>query len=304
MNIKQNNNFGMIRTVDAVCVAKASVIAQVKAFEKSHTALKAKMGEILVTARERKLVLTGITDDKQTKKKELAILGNIVAGVVKGYANTVGDKKLAAEVNFSESGLLADKDEEILINADIIFTRATKFKIELVDYGITPELLDGFEALIGDFSDKKPAPTNAKNTKEVLTVKLDLLFDEANDILKLQMDNTGKIFKTLNTEFYDLYKASRKIINRGHRKADNGLIKGVVKNVKNEFLVDVLVQLIPENVLVLSNEKGEFEFDDLGTDKYSLKFSKEGLDNVEMKEVELKKGEEKMVEVIMNAIVA
>lgn len=303
MNNKQNNMFGMYRTVDAVCVTNASVIAQVKAFEKSHSALKAKMGEILVTARQRKLILTGIADDKQTKKRALARLGNIVAGVVKGYANTINNKQLAAEVNFNESSLMGDKDEEILINCNIIFIRATDFKTELADYGLNQDLLDGLEAVIDDFSDKKPAPANAKNTKEMLTAKLESLFDEANDILKLQMDNTGKIFQTLAPEFFSLYKSSRKIVDRGRRKAENGLIKGVVKNKKNEFLADVLVQLIPENVLVLSNENGEFEFDDIAANTYAVKLTKQGLEDLTVQNITLKKGEEKALDLVMNEVV-
>lgn len=69
-------------------------------------------------------------------------------------------------------------------------------------------------------------------------------------------------------------------------------------------MTDVLVQLSIANVLVLSNENGEFEFDDLGADKYNIKCTKEGYEGITLKDLELKKGEEKMVEVVMNAIVA
>ncbi len=142
-----------------------------------------------------------------------------------------------------------------------------------------------------------------KNTKEMLTAKLESLFEEANNILKLQMDNTGKIFKTLAPEFYSLYKASRKVVDRGRRKVENGLIKGLVKNKKNEFLVDVLVQLIPDNVLVLSNENGEFEFDDIAVNTYTLKLTKQGLEDLMVQNITLKKGEEKVLDLVMNEVV-
>ena len=113
------------------------------------------------------------------------------------------------------------------------------------------------------------------------------------------MDNSSKMFKLLDADFYDLYKGARKIIDRGRRAANTGLLNGVVmgKNTaadtENVPLEDVLLHLIELNLVVVSNEKGEFDFDDIEAGTYTLKVSKQGYKDEIIKEVKIDKGEER-----------
>jgi len=305
MNNKQNNLMSMYRTVVAVCLANVAALAKVKAFSTAFEFLRAKLTEILLTAQERELVLTGIAEDKQIQKRNLAKLGATIAAVVKGYAHTNGDMKLAAEVDFSESALFNEKDEDILISTKIIQKRATELLTKLADYGIDKTMLDLFASEIEKFSAKKPAPATAISNKELLTNKLDNLFDEANTILKEQMDTTGKIYSSIDPNFYELYKISRKIIDRGGRKTHEGVLKGTVvgklnaQDTENGSLADVLVQNIELNIIVTSDEKGAFDFGDVAAGKYTLKLSKQGYLDLLLKDIEVKKGEDKMVDALM-----
>ena len=295
----------MYRTVNAVCMANGLSLAKVKAFDDAFNLLKAKLNEILATANQHKEVLTGIAEDKQVQKRELAKMAAMIAGVVKGFALTNSNLQLAAEVSFSESGLANMKEEDLLSNAKNIHGKATGNLAALGDFGINQTLLDQFDTTITAFADIKPAPASAKVTKEALTDKLNVLFDEANLILKEQMDNTGKIFGVLDANFYELYKGSRKIIDRGGRLENNGLLKGTVKgklamtDSENMPLADVLLQLIELNLVVVSNEQGVFDFDDLAAGKYTLKVSKQGYADVIMKELEIKKGEDKVLDLVL-----
>jgi hypothetical protein len=120
-----------------------------------------------------------------------------------------------------------------------------------------------------------------------------------NEILKEQIDNSSKMFKLLDANFYDLYKGSRKIIDRGRRAANTGILKGVIMGKKtavdaeNEAIADALLQLIELNLVVVSNEKGGFDFDDIETGTYKLKVSKQGYKDEIIKEIVIKKGEER-----------
>ena len=126
-----------------------------------------------------------------------------------------------------------------------------------------------------------------------------------NEILKEQMDNSSKMFKLLDADFYDLYKGSRKIIDRGRRAANTGLLNGVVMGKKtvtdteNVPLEDVLLHLIELNLVVVSNEKGEFDFDDIDTGTYTIKASKQGFKDEIIKEVKIDKGEENVLPITL-----
>lgn len=305
MNNRQNNLLSMYRTVNAVCMANGLSLAKVKAFDDAFNLLKAKLAEILAVANQQMEVLTGIAEDKQVQKRELAKIAAMIAGVVKGFALGNSNLQLAAEVNFSESGLASMKEEDLLSNAKNIHGKATGNLIALGDFGINQTLLDQLDTSITAFADIKPAPASAKVTKEALTDKLNVLFDEANVILKEQMDNTGKIFSVLDANFYELYKGSRKIIDRGGRTVNTGLLKGTVKgklamtDIENMPLADVLLQLIELNLVVVSNVQGVFDFGDLDAGKYTLKASKQGYADVIMQELEIIKGEDKVLDLVL-----
>ena len=68
---------------------------------------------------------------------------------------------------------------------------------------------------------------------------------------------------------------------------------------ENMPLADVLLQLIELNLVVVSNEQGVFDFDDLAAGKYTLKVSKQGYADVIMKELEIKKGEDKVLDLVL-----
>lgn len=299
MNNNQNNTVSMFRTVVSVCGANAGAVGKIKAFEASLGFFEEKIKEILNTAREQELVITGIAEDKEVQKRGLAFTGAIIGGAVKSFALTNKNLALAAEVNFSESALYKMKEEDLIFNTQIIHKKALDNMGTLADYGINKLVLDNFNLQITNFGNKKPEPASAKVTKEMLTDKLADLIDDASEILKEQMDNSSKMFKLLDPNFYDLYKGARKIIDRGRRAANTGILKGVIMGKKtaadteNEAIADALLHLIELNLVVVSNEKGEFDFDDIETGTYTIKVSKQGYKDEILKDVEIKKGEER-----------
>jgi hypothetical protein len=142
MNNKQNNLLSMYRTVVSIVKANATEVAKVGAFESSFNDFESKVTAIINTAQQRDMVLTGITGDKTAKKRELAQMTATIATVVKGYAKTVGNKKLADQMDFSESGLFKLKDEDLITNATNIYNGANEVLLELVNYNITKQTLD------------------------------------------------------------------------------------------------------------------------------------------------------------------
>lgn len=280
-------------------------LAKVKAFEEAYKLLMAKLAEILATANQQKEVITGITEEKQAQKRELAKLAAVIASVIKGYALTNKNLKLAAEVNFNESSLVTMKEEDLLSNTRNIHGKAAANLVAMADFGLNQAMLDQLDTYITDFATKKPEPATAKVNKEALTDKLNVLFDETNAILKEKMDTTGRIFSIVDADFFKLYQGSRKIIDRRGKTVNTGLLKGTVmgklaiNDKENNPLTNVVLQLIEPNLVVVTDEKGVFDFDDLDAGKYTLKVSKQGYADLILKDIEIKKGEDKVMDLVM-----
>lgn len=295
----------MYRTVIAVCMANLLSLAKVKAFEEAYKLLKAKLAEILATANQQKEVIMGITEEKQAQKRELAKLAAVIASVIKGYALTNKNLKLAAEVNFNESSLVTMKEEDLLSNTRNIHGKAAANLVAMADFGLNQAMLDQLDTYITDFATKKPEPATAKVNKEALTDKLNVLFDETNAILKEKMDTTGRIFSIVDADFFKLYQGSRKIIDRRGKTVNTGLLKGTVmgklaiNDKENNLLANAVLQLIEPNLVVVTDEKGVFDFDDLDAGTYTLKVSKQGYADLIVKDIEIKKGEDKVLELVM-----
>lgn len=306
MNNKQNNLLSMYRTVVSIVKANATEVAKVGAFESSFNVFESKVTAIINTAQQRDMVLTGITGDKTAKKRELAQMTATIATVVKGYAKTVGNKKLADQMDFSESELFKLKDEDLITNATNIYNSANEVLLDLVNYNITEQTLDALLGNITVFSLKKPAPTVAISLKESLTAQLEQLFAEANAILKDQMDNTSKMFVTYSPSFYALYSEARKIIDRGKGKGAGNALKGVVKTMLADGTLDVvtdaLVQLVEKKMVAVTDGKGAFNFGNVTPAMYTLKAIKKGYNETEMGQVEVIKGVDKVVDLVLAKI--
>jgi len=305
MNNRHNNYFSMFRTVIMVCLAHKAALAKVKAFDDALKLLIAKLAEIKLVAAQQKVVLTGIADDKHAQKKALAKMGSIIAASVKGYAHKAGNLQLVSEVKFSESALASMKEEDLILTSENIHKKAFDNLAVLIDHGIDAALLTQFETMTTAFADKKPEPAAAKVNKETLTDKLEVLYDDANNIIKKQMDNNSKIFQLLDPDFYELYKGARKIIDRRGKITNPGSLKGTVtgildSNVKeNQPLDEVLLHLIEPNLVIVTNENGLYDFEEIEAGKYTLKVIKQGFIDQIIKDLEIKNGEDKVLDLVL-----
>jgi len=163
--------------------------------------------------------LTGITVDKETDLNKLIQMTTAIAGAVYSYAFSKEDHALMAKVNYKSSHIRRINQSEILAVAGVVIGEARLIPgVEIAAEGISDQELSTFEDLISRFKTIKSANREAVIDRSGTTLKINELFQEASTLLKVKLDRLAIQFKTKDPDFYQKYKASRKVLTRDKKK--------------------------------------------------------------------------------------
>lgn len=304
MNYRQENTLTMFNTVVAVCDQNSAVIATIPALDTAYTTFKTQCGFINDVSLEQLLQIKGETVEKAKLKNALALRASIVSRVVRAYAISINDSVLRNEVDYTESVLAKQRDITIQLNAQIIFDRANTHLVALASFGITAGVMTDLTTAISDYQAHLSSPTVARDKRAGATTELDEKIGMANDILRFQMDDTMQILRLPEAKFFRLYTNARKIYDlHGKGSANLGSIKGVVKDLATNLVIDgALIELLDSDIVTSSDAFGEFVMD-LVPDTYSIRVSKDGYSDVEINDIVVVKGEDNVVSVLMEVLV-
>jgi hypothetical protein len=280
------------------------LITPITALNTVYSSFKTKVAVIYTTVKQQELQLTGVAEDKLVLRRNLAHIGNIVGMVVKAFAVSRNDNTLKAEVDFSESDLFKSRDETIINNCQTIYDRANTNLAQLGVFGITAAVMTSLQNALTSFRAKAASPTVARDIRAVATENLAIQLDEANTLLREQMDNNMKIFQLSNPDFWKLYRNARRIIDLGAgRSAGYGSIKGVVKETATGLVIEgALIELLDTDAVTSSDALGEFTID-AEPNTYSIRVSKDDYEEVEVHDIVVLKGEDVVVNVLLEILV-
>ncbi|HUM51548.1 MAG TPA: carboxypeptidase-like regulatory domain-containing protein [Chitinophagales bacterium] len=304
MKGKQENTLTMFDTIIAVLALNLPLITAIPALLAKFNLFKTLTEEINDIVLAQILQIEGRTEDKNAAKEKLALHANVVAEVVKSFAMDTNNDVLKVEVDYSETDLIRLRDIMIQQVAQIIYTRANTNIVALADYGITTQIMDDLLDAITKYQSKLPTPTVARDMREVATTELKEKIKEANDLLRFNMDSGMGVFKLTNLHFYRLYKNARSIIDlHGSATDTTGVVKGVVKDVATGLIITGAVIEVIDNLDVVSSDVlGEFELN-LEPGTYSIRVNKDGYSEFEQSDIVVVKGEEVVVNVMLEAMV-
>jgi len=82
----------------------------------------------------------------------------------------------------------------------------------LAEFGVTPDVITELTTSMDDFNTLIGKPRTILSQKYAALGNIEELFDEGNQILKLNLDNTMLIYRETQTEFYQGYQNARNII--------------------------------------------------------------------------------------------
>lgn len=215
------NIYSMLITVYTVCTNFSGVWGAVAAFASNVTKLKNKIDEIELIKEAQETDITGWAMDKKAKKLDIVKKAMVMAGGTKAYGLANANNVLVQEVSYTRSELKNARDTDFITKVRVIFSKAKDNKVALVEYGITDAMITAFDTLIAEYEVMVQDPRTKIAERKSSTQQLDVLMDEAEDIVEI-MDGMVEQFAETNPDFYNSYKAARIIVDVGirHKKPE------------------------------------------------------------------------------------
>lgn len=215
MTNTQHNQLDMFRTVSAHASNNQAITNTVVAFANGIAALNTKIAAIQQTSGEQAQSISGVTTDKSVLQDALCEITFSVIAPVKAYAIVNNNNTLAEQMNYSLTDLKAIQDDEIGQIAQSLLNIVNPLVPALADYGITPAIINTWQAAINNYIPSIAKPRIAITHRASLTEDLKTLFSEANAILKKILDPLTINFKTTSPHFYTDYLNARIIVDAG-----------------------------------------------------------------------------------------
>jgi hypothetical protein len=215
LHLNQLNTFeGVDKTLDKYQESWMSVLV----IGEVVTEYKGILGQIRTTSADRSVTTTGLTKTKSEKRAwmiektvELASLGFV-------YAERQKDQTLKAMFNYTKSDLVNLADNAVVDQCTAIYNQLNKLSPSLSPYGITATDLEEWHASICSFKNTIGEKGSTKGTRSANTQRQNMLFKQANSLLKNQLDKLMVRYKKTNPDFYNAYVSARVVADLGGGK--------------------------------------------------------------------------------------
>jgi len=216
----EENKFSMYRAVNSVLNENQLTVATMPALDNAKTSFATLIASINEKDNTFKTTAAGKTDVKKSVKEDLLNVLVPCTNALFAYASkaNIADLKANTKVSISKYQLMRDND---LINkARSIHDLLNSNLRLLADYGITAlkvtELNDKLNGYINAIGNQDISHASKSAARQSLSE----LFDQADAVLKNEIDSLMESFKTSNEVFYNKYWSARVIKDLGLRHED------------------------------------------------------------------------------------
>jgi Carboxypeptidase regulatory-like domain len=288
MDSLQQAKFNMYGAVKTHCDNNAAVVALIPAFDNAFKDFKAKIIEIVVADQQKNTDLTGITADKAQSKQALCQQTSKIAGGIFAFAATTSNNELKEQMNVSLSKLQKMSDTRLTARSQNIHDAGVANLDALADYGVTKAMLTALQTAIDEYSAAAPKPRTARSQRKAIVASLQDLFKQADEILITYMDSLIGLIRETNPDFADLYENLREIDDPNTTTTQ---LKGVITNKTDGTPIKGATVTIVETAQTMKTDSsGEYSFKPILNGKYTMRVTKEGFQDFENDEVEVKMG--------------
>lgn len=228
---------------------------------------------------------SGVTASKNTLKASLVAASYEMSSKLCAYAIINSNSILLNEMHFTETLLKFSPDNILKEHCQLIYDRANANAAALVPYGVSAQVIANLLSTLNSFIAYIPKPRLSRNEKTQATKQLKLQFLILEDSIS-KIDALVETVRYSQPTFYSGYKASRKLINTGHRSislkarvtdaSDNKPLKGA--HVKLLLAEDVKGKVIERKTA----EKGGVRVSNLTEGKYLISVNLPGYITKEM----------------------
>lgn len=149
---------------------------------------------------------------------EAADLAFEVAESVRAAANETGDVETADKVSFSRAELERGSDKAIINRLESIHETASEVIDDLdleEEYSVDEAKLAELDKKIKAFAKARPKPRQRINAGSAATMQLKKNLKQVSALLRERVDRLMTRFKVSHPEFYNEYKAARRVVQPG-----------------------------------------------------------------------------------------
>lgn len=185
-------------------------------FATTFTTFSAKFESLKVLAEKERAYIVGVKDSRDSLREETAENAIQISSALVALAAETKDIELLSLMRITKVQLLNRSHADTVILLDRILIHAQQYSIELVEYGVTQELLNKMILLRDELVVKILSPRKAILKRKDTIVQIATLSSEIDLLLKNSLDKMVNVLRTDNIQFYNEYFNSRMVLSYGN----------------------------------------------------------------------------------------
>lgn len=185
-------------------------------FATTFTTFSAKFESLKVLAEKERAYVVGVKDSRDSLREETAENAIQISSALVALAAETKDIELLSLMRITKVQLLNRSHADTVILLDRILIHAQQYSTELVEYGVTQELLNKMILLRDELVVKILSPRKAILKRKDTIVQIATLSSEIDLLLKNSLDKMVNVLRTDNIQFYNEYFNSRMVLSYGN----------------------------------------------------------------------------------------
>jgi len=214
MDVKQENRLRMFKATNLILQENQTVWTGMAPFTAAAQKFTDVIAAIDLAAQKQETATAGATTDRAAAREALEDVVFLTSEALGVLAHSAGDNDLRDVTNLKPSDLQHMSDEELAKRATIIVGHTNSRTTQLATLLVSPANLTELNQALVNFNTSKSAPRAAIANRMAQTESLPELIQDANDILRNQLDRMVNLFRRTHPEFVAAYRGARVIVDR------------------------------------------------------------------------------------------
>jgi len=211
----EENKLAMFKAVQAVLTKNQTAVATLPALVVSATDFATFITTIMETERALNTVTVGKAATKEEMKKVLMAELMELKGALASFARKTKNIELSLLVKFTKSTLKGLSETELENKSKTLLEIVEANKPELIAYGVDEAEINNLNETVAEYKNAASETKTSFSEKSGARVSLTELFDDADVLLKEELDNLMLRMQGKYPDFYNAYKSARVIKDLG-----------------------------------------------------------------------------------------
>jgi len=267
----------------------AAILSIIPGFIALFTKFEVNVNGILVLRGQQEVNKSGIRDNKELLRADLAAKAFDIGRKTEAFASSVNNLILAKEVHYPGTSFTNASDSKLESRAQVIYEKANANIADLAPFDVSADDLIGLQMAIDLFHAAVPAIRTGTTEKKQITSQIAKLLKE-NDALLVKMDLLVEVVRLKQPDFYKGYKDNRMIIKIGSgtlalvASASDAATGEGLKGVKFTFVRqnENRATIGAEPLVKVTAKKGRLNVKNMNEGPYLVIIEKSGLKRLEL----------------------